>query len=978
MPFRVREVLLVSSFYDAFALEEDGQLGTRLFLGYSELNLSQFTPRITHAPTAARAMELLEERWFDLVITMVHLEDMDVCAFARQIKVAHPRRPVVLLTLQETELRELAERGEAECIDEIFLWTGDARILVAAIKLIEDRHNIDHDTAAAGVRVIIVAEDTVRRYSSFLSMLYAELLGQANSLIAEGVNELQKQMRMRARPKVILAKSYEQAWAHFRAYRSYVYGVISDVRMPRRAKLDAEAGFDLAQALRREDADLPILLQSAESGLAERAEALGVWHADKNSRHLLRSVHGFLVESLGFGEFIFRLPDRTEVGRARDVDEMMRALKDVPAVSLAYHASRNHFSTWLMARAMFRLAARMRGKTVTELGGVEAVRAYLIEVLQEARRQDQEGVIADFTAEDAERRAFVRIGKGSLGGKGRSIAFANSVLARRGLARRFAELPIRIPQTVVIGAQYFEEFVQDSQIAEGVKQLGSDEEILERFLAADLPAMLRQQLEQAMRSLCGPLAIRSSSLLEDSYMRPFAGIYATYLLPNNHQQPAQRLRQVNRAVKAVYASAYFQAARAYIERTPYSIEDERMAVVIQELVGRQHGDRYYPHFSGVASSHNFYPVSGQRSEDGVAALAVGLGEAVVGGGAVVQFSPPQPQVLSQFLTAQQRFRSTQTWFYALDTSQDVVEVGTRPVDLLRRCELEVAEADGTLDIAGSVYDAGDDILRDSLRSRGPRVVTFNNVLKWNAIPLAPAIAELLQVMRQGLGHAVEIEFAVDMGDWGRCPPAGQEAESPTLYLLQIRPQHVQLAGPSPSVEFSAERIFCRSDCALGHGLIDDIHDLIWIGPEVVRDHRTPQIAVEIGRLNAALTAEKRKYFLVGPGRWGSSDPRLGVPVNWPQISGVAAFVEFPLLDQALEPSQGSHFFHNLTSMGIGYLTLPKPQSNAAARGSFVDRPWLASQPIASEATGVRHYRFATPLRCYLDGRAGTGVIVKPA
>lgn len=974
MPHRVREVLLVSSPYDAFIMEEDGHLSSRVFQEYSNLDLSQ-APRITHAPTGEQAMELLRDRHFDMVIAMVHLSDIDVTALARQIKMIYRRMPVVVFAFSEAELGMFASELETEDIDRVFIWSGDTRMLVAAIKLIEDAMNVDHDIRVSGVRVIIVVEDSVGRYSSFLSLFYSELLQQASSLIAEGLNDLHKRLRLRARPRILLTTNFEAALSAYRKYQRYVFAVISDVRYPRGGHEDAEAGFDLARIIHADDPDVPILLQSAEPGLAERAQELGVSYAEKNSPNLLRQLRWFLKEGLGFGDFVFRLPDRTEVGRARDVYEMERQLQVVPAGSIEYHALRNHFSLWLMARSMLRLAERLRPRRVEEFDDMEQMRRHLVSVLREARLQERQGAITDFSArQDETDTPFVRIGTGSIGGKGRGIAFINSLVVRHGLEDRFPDLDLRIPRTVAVGTDEFDRFIDDNELEE-LADCDDDAEIQRRFLAGQLSEDLLRDLKMAcLWEMKGPLAVRSSSLLEDSQLQPFAGIYATYMLPNNHEDPSVRLAELCRAVKAVYASTFCREARAYIGQTR-PVDDEKMGIIVQECVGQAYGSRFYPHFSGVALSHNYYPFGAQRADEGICALALGLGQTIVGGGNMLQFSPSTPQILPQFPTARHYLEHSQTQFFALDLSRSVVDFTRHEDDSLLQLDLRAAEQDGTLGVVASVYRADDDAIKDSLRESGPRVVTFNNVLKWDAIPLAPALIELLEIMRQGIGQAVEIEFAVDMGDWGRMLSQGQERRTPCLYLLQVRPQSTRTGSHVVIPEgIPQEHVLCSTGMALGYGVIDDISDIVYVKEGATQELRTPDIAQQVGEFNARLFAEKRPYLLVGPGRWGSSDPFLGIPVQWNQINGVRVILETAFEGRSVEPSQGSHFFHNITSRGIGYLTAaPVPEREMP----YFDRPWLDEQSLVDEMSAVRHVRLALPLTIYIDGQKGRAMIHKP-
>ena len=975
MPNRVREVLLVSSHYDAFILEEDGRLSDRIFTEYSELNLSN-APRITHAASGAAAMDMLSERHFDLVLTMVRIPDTDVSAFGRRVKASFPRLPVVLLVLTEADLGQFPGGFDPHAIDHIFWWTGDAAIMLAIIKLVEDRLNVAHDTET-GVRVLIVVEDSVRYYSSFLSLLYVELMKQSESLVAEGLNDMHRIMRMRARPKVLLARTYEEAIALYDDFGSSTIALISDVRFPRRGEEDAHAGYDLVAEVRRREPSLAVLLQSAEPGSGERARELSTAHADKKSPNLLRDIRRFVNEALGFGDFVFRLPDGSEVARARHAYELEQLLRTVPAASIDFHASRHHFSHWLTARCMFSIAKKLRQWTVGDFGGPEAIRSFLIESLHEARREQQAGVITD----DASTRAgplaqFVRVGKGSIGGKARGLAFVSSLIARHQLADRFPGLAIRIPHSAVVATTEFDRFFEQGAILAGGRDSLSHATVLSRCMKERFSDELRQKLRRAVAPFVGPLAVRSSSMLEDSQLQPFAGIYATYMLPNNHPDPEERFGQICRAVKAVFASTYSDEARAYIARTPYSIEEEKMGVIIQQVAGQAYGARFYPHIGGVALSYNYYPIGHQRAEDGVAMVALGLGQTIVQGGSGISFSPADPSLLPQFGSTGDYLRHTQRTFAALDLTQNDVDWRSRE-GATRQFELAEAEVDGTLALVGSVYSRDDDTLRDDLRSPGPRVVSFHNVLKWDALPLAPALRELLSLTRDGMGCAVEIEFAVDAGDWGRPRRKGVVPREPTLYVLQVRPQTTpNLDGPVELEGYPAEQILCRTDRSLGHGVVDGIRDIVFVKRSNLKATETPLVAAQIGEINSRLLADKRPYLLVGPGRWGSSDPRLGIPVKWSQIAGARIIVETAFEDRVVEPSQGAHFFHNVTSFRIGYLTVPSPERKEPSE-RCLDESWLQAQQVVSETSEVKHVTLGQPIRVLLDGKRSRAAIIKP-
>ncbi|MFH0899197.1 MAG: PEP/pyruvate-binding domain-containing protein [Pseudomonadota bacterium] len=976
MPYRVREILLVSSPYDAFTLEEDGQLTESIFTGYSELTLLS-APRITHVSTGARALELLAERRFDLVVSMVRIADMDVSAFGRMVKSRYPGMPVVLLVFAEADLCNFPGGGvDPTAVDRVLVWTGDSRILLSMIKLVEDARNVEHDTRTAGVRVIIVVEDSVRRYSSFLGMLYSELMEQSESLVAEGVNDLHRLLRMQTRPKVLLATTYEEAVACYERFLPYVVAVISDVGLPRNGQDDPEAGFRLVERMRTDDPELPILLQSAEPENANRAGQLGLHYVDKNSSTLLRQIRSFVTESLGFGDFVFRLPDHTEVARARDMYELERILPTLPSASLEYHATRNHFSLWLMARSAFGLAERIRPKRIEALGGIDGVRRYLLEVLREERIRGQEGVISDSAPVTGIADCnFLRLGSGSVGGKARGLAFVGSLLAREGLVDRFPGLLIRTPRTVAVGTDEFDRFVE----ANDIDRDADSETVLQQCLAGRLSGSLMRDLWNALSQLNGPIVVRSSSLLEDSQLQPFAGIYATYMLPNNHRDPEVRFQELCKAVRAVFASTYSEDARAYIAGTSYSLEEEKMAVIIQEMVGNAYGDRFYPTIAGVGLSYNYYPVGHQRAEDGLALLALGLGHTIVQGRTALQFSPAMPGALPQYSSPQELLRYSQSHFYALDLGRTTVDFRRDPDSSLRLHELEAAEQDGTLPLVASVYSREDDVIRDSLSLPGPRLVTFNNILKWDAIPLAPALAEILRLCSKKLGCPVEIEFAVQTDGWRASPSNGSSRRrTPCLYLLQVRPQATQLVDDIVETgDVAPEHVLCRTDRSLGHGVIEDIKDIVFVKRCDLECHETPRVAEQVGALNHRLQADRLPYLLIGPGRWGSSDPRLGIPVKWAQIAGARVIVETSFLDREVEPSQGAHFFHNVTSFRIGYLTISNTGRHSTESRRSLDFDWLKSLPTQYETSEVRHVRLPRPLRVYLDGKQSSAMILKP-
>ena len=825
-------------------------------------------------------------------------------------------------------------------------------------------------TRPPGSGVIIVVEDSVRTYSIFLSQLYVELLKQASSMIAEGVNELHKRMRMRARPKVLLATSYEEAVERLAEYRHNALGLITDIRFHRDGVEDPRAGFVLVEHARKVHPTLPILIQSSEPDAKPQAELLKVAFSNKNSAEFLENLSRFLRQDLGFGDFVFRQPDGSELGSVRDMYEMERMLPEIPDESVIYNGEHNHFSTWLMARGMFMLARELRRRRVEEFSSAQALRTHLISVLRRARRQEHLGAITDLRTSEAHDQTFIRLGAGSIGGKGRAIAFVNSIQRPQRLHHRFEGLEVRVPKSVAIGTEEFEQFLDNNKL-QGIIWEPQDNTALQAlFQRAQFSESLQRRIQIACSDMHAPLAVRSSSILEDSRQRPFAGVYATYMLPNNHPDPRVRIEELIKAVKAVYASTYSQSARAYMDNTPHRIEEERMAVVIQEVIGRRYGDRYYPHIGGVAYSYNYYPVAGQQAEEGSVSLSLGLGKMVVDGGASVRFSPHQPHILPQFTTASDYLSVGQSQFYAVDLSSPITNF-TEGESAVSLYNLPDAERDGTLMPVGSVYCPDDDIIRDNLRLAGPRVVTFNNILKWNSIPLAEALETLLGIMREGFGQAVELEFAVDL------PKPGAD-ERPVLYVLQVRPQVTAHASSGPKVpDLSPDAFLCKTEVSLGHGIIDNLRDVIHVKPKLKEHGSVQQAAQEVGELDALLRKAGRPYMLIGPGRWGSSDPRLGIPVEWAQISGAKVIIETTFDGRPIEPSQGSHFFHNVLSMQLGYLTLSMAEQQLQGQVCELDTEWLAQQPSANDRPLVRHIELDDPVMVYLDGREGRASILKP-
>lgn len=967
MRFHVSDILLVSSLYDSFILEEGGRLYEMLRKEYEGLSLSH-TPSITHVSSGSEALDLISSgHSYDLIITTLHIEDMLATRFAKKLKESAENIPLVLLAYDNREQSELIRHDERSLFDRVFLWQGDFRILIAAIKCVEDRINVDHDTRAIGVQSIIVVEDDVRYYSSFLPIIYTEIHLQSQRLIAEGINLSDRYMRMRARPKILLCSDYEEAWKQFEQYEETVLGVVSDVDFSRKGVQDRRAGIELAKAIKARHADIPILLQSTAPENEGDAHAIGASFLLKDSPTFLHDLRQFMGQYFSFGDFIFRSPDGLEVGRATDLKTLEEQLQRVPAESIEYHAARNHFSNWLKARTEFWVAHRLRPRKVTDYPSVEDLRLDLISSLQAYRRTRQLGQITDFDKTTFDPTiSFARIGGGSLGGKARGLGFVNTLLYNFDIHNRFRGVEIAVPPAVVLGTDVFDQFLDANDLREFALKSTNDEETLHQFLeAGQFPDEILRQLSEFLDLIREPLAVRSSTLLEDSQYHPFAGVYETYMIPNNSPEPSDRLIQLLNTIKRVYASTFYQAAKEYIKVTSYLLEEEKMAVIIQKMVGSRRKNRFYPDFAGVARSYNFYPVAPQKASDGIVSVALGLGKMVVDGGNTVRFCPKYPKHLLQFASTDATLRSSQSEFYALDLEAAPLPSSETHDALVKTYTLADAELDGTLHHVGSTFSPDDDTIHDGLLRKGRRVVTFAPVLRHKILP-APEILDLLLDMGSwGMGTPVELEFGVNMA-----VPPGEPVE---FGLLQIRP--LVLSREAEELELDVidpDKLVSQCTKSLGNGLIDNIFDIIVVDKDRFERSRSIEVAHEVGEFNHKLVAEHKPYLLIGVGRWGSADPWLGIPVKWDQISGARAIVEAGFKDFDVSPSQGSHFFQNITSFMVGYFTV-----SSEGRDGFVNWDWIAQQGSLESKKYTRHIQFDSPLIVKINGKQNRGVIFKP-
>ena len=968
MKYRIIEILLVASHYDSFILEEDGQLTELVIEEYRNLDLNlRFAPRFTRASEAAEALRLIEERDFDMVITTPRLPDMEIGKLVHQIKQKHPKLAVGLIAAHAWELPWLEDLRNSGDLDWTFLWQGSVQSLLAMIKQVEDRRNAEHDILVGGVQAIILVEDEPRFYSIYLPHFYTEITSQTGRLMSEGINLSHRLLRIRARPKILLAQNYEEAWELYERFSGKILGIITDVRFPRGGELDDEAGLDLAQRVREHDEDLPILVQSMEREHRERAIEVGAQFMSKKSPHLLEDLREYIVENFGFGDFVFKLPDGTAIARAGDVREMLRCLAEVDDQSLVYHAGRNHFSAWLKARTEFELASLIRPRKVTEFETPSDLRSYLITTITGYLREIQQHVITDFNGElFNDFAAFSKIGSGSLGGKGRGLAFMHKILAREVLDTD--EVEITIPQTVALASDIYEEFLGDNRLRGFVTRAAelNDQQILDYIRRSRFRHSLRSDLGAFLERICEPIAVRSSSILEDSVYQPFAGVYATIMLPNNHPSLDVRLAQLLEAIKVVYASTHFQTARDYLETTPFRIEEELMAVLIQRLVGTRRGDRFYPTFSGVASSYNFYPFGDMKPEDGVAQVALGLGKTVVEGFEALRFCPRQPQTLPQFSAVKDVLRNAQRRFYALDMSRNDVIPGVRTDANLIQAEIIEAVRDGAAAPIASTYDRANDRIVAGLEDGGSPIISFAPLLQGRTMPLPDTLARLLDVCQTGLASPAEMEFAADIQ-----PGLGRRQ---SLNVLQLRPMVFE--ETEVEIEFDesmAHRALVRTDVALGHGRRETISDLVVVDARRMERSQTTEAAASIEQINRKLRREGRQSILIGPGRWGSRDSWLGIPVTWPQISTARAIVETDFADLQVEPSLGSHFFHNLTCYGVAFFAVHKEDGSGVINWEWLDRQKPRDQALDGI---VQHFRLDEPAQVLVDGSTSRGVILE--
>jgi CheY-like chemotaxis protein len=965
MPHRVRKLLLVASRYDSFLLEEDGRLNDLILTEFVDLNLGT-TPWITRVSSGEQALSTALKRPFDLVILTQHLRDMDALEFAARLHQRKPGIPIVPLAFDYRELEGFRNSADAAKFERPFLWQGDFGILLGIVQSLEDRWNVAHDTRRVGVSSIILIEDSVRYYSSFLPMAYAELNAQSQLVISEGVNLQNKVMRMRARPKILHCINYEEALDFYQRYQRYILGIISDITFPRDGEPVRNAGLDFAGMVRKNDPDLPIMLQTRDLDLAEEARQVQAALVLKGSGLLLHDLSTFMRDNFGFGDFVFLNEDGTEAGRARDLVGLERLISSVGDTSILRHAERNHFSTWLRARTEFSLAEDLRWRKASDFESMAELRVFLIESLQRFRRERQIGIVSTFDPQTFQpTTSFARIGMGSLGGKARGLAFVRQLLQNFQVRKRFLpSVEIGVPPAVVLTTEVFDRFIDFNHLRDYALQEADDEAIEQRFMDSRFPEDIFDKLLSLLDLVNYPLAVRSSSLLEDSQYFPFTGVYQTYMVPNSHPDREVRVKELVHAIKRVYASTFLQRTKAYIRSTPYRLEEEKMAVILQRIVGAHHGQRFYPDFAGVARSYNYYPTAPMQPEDGVVCVALGFGQTVVEGGKAMSFSPVYPNHPIHFSTPAAILKNSQTEFFALDLEEPDSSPDPTAELKLTAYDLQAAQADATLAPMGSTYSAENDAVYDGTSRPGTPLVTFAPILKHDLFPLCEIARLLMDVGTMALNMPVEIEFAVNL--------ATSEGAPSEFAFLQMRPFVTNLETSVAVGDRDEKTQLCYSTTVLGNGRISDLIDIVVVNRDAFARAESGKVAQIIAQFNARLVQQEIRYILVGVGRWGASDPWLGIPVTWEQIAGAAIIVESDFKDMAVTPSQGSHFFQNLTAAGAGYFTV-----NAKESPGFVDWDWLAQQTALHCEGPVRHLRLEQPVTVLMDGHHSRGAILKP-
>ncbi len=962
MPFKVKEILLISSLYDAYAIEREGRFSEHMLGQYGQLNLTSI-PRITGASSVGQAFDLLKKRHFDQIIYMVGVDKKTPLVVSRQIKDKYPHIPIFLLLNSNSDVGYFrSEQTKLPYIDRVFTWNGDTNIFFSMIKLLEDKINVENDTRLGKVRVILLAEDSPMYSSRYLSFLYRVIMEQTKRIIEDvSTDALYKILRMRARPKILFASTFEQAVEVIDKYGDYLLCLITDVKYERFGKVNDQAGVELLDYARKELKNLPVVMQSSDPAYAKVAREYHSLFIDKNSETLYEDLQDFITNYLGFGDFVFKNSKGEFIARAANLREFEKCLIEIPDDSLLFHAKRNHFSMWLMARQEIKAANFINPKKVSDFKDASELRNALVRMIKEHRDEQETGNLIPYqTHYELIPGNFYTLSDGSLGGKGRGLAFINALMHNYDFSEQVSDIQIKTPVTFIIGTHEFENFVGNHDLNKLALFETDHIKVKKAFLKEPLSKDLRQKLASLLTKISKPIAVRSSSLFEDSLTLPFAGIFETYILPNSHTDFEVRFRQLCQAVKLVYASLYSSVSKGYVKAIDYKLEDEKMAVVIEEVVGNRYGDLYYPHISGVAQSYNYYPFAHMKPEEGFGLAAIGLGKYVVEGNRSYRFSPSYPGV--EINSPKDQFKNSQVKFYAVDLNKKDLDLMQGEDAGLVMADIDVAEQDGTLKHCVSVYNPDNDSIYPGLTKAGPRIVNFANILKYNYIPMAKTIKLLLELGKEAMGTAVEMEYAVDLNR--------DENGKASFYILQIKPLISQSFDCDVDMsKIPEEKLLLYTEKGMGNGLIDHIKDVIYVDKEKFDKSKTEEMAAEIEMLNEKMRNEQRQYILIGPGRWGTRDRWIGIPVRWPQISMAKVMVETSLDDFPLDASSGSHFFHNVTSMNVGYFTIQSHLKENILQYELLDK-----QKNCYTGKYFKHVRFEKPLKVEMDGKKRKYVI----
>ena len=963
MTKRIHNVLLIATRYDSFILEDDGRIDEQIFNEYVSLNLSN-PPRFNQVRDERAALQELSNNHYELIIQMPNMDDTDVFAISHEIKSMYPDIPFVVLTPFSKEVSKRLEMEDLTDVDYVFSWLGNSDLLLAIIKLIEDSMNVEHDTQSVGVQIILLIEDSIRFYSSVLPVLFKIVLEESKEFSKEALNDHQRMLRMRGRPKIMLARTFEEATDLYNQYSDNILGVISDMSYKHNGVKDKLAGYKLGKWLKEQNAFIPIVYASSEFTNKKYADELGCCFIDKTSKSFPLDLRKQVKDNFGFGDFVIIDPETNEeLMRFRNLKDIQKGIFNIPENALRYHMSHHHFARFFYSRALFPLAATLRKINITDFEDIETARQVIYDSIIKYRRMKNSGIVAVFDKERFDEFSnFARIGNGSIGGKGRSIAFADNLIKRHTDLNVYDNFPVKIPRTVVLCTDIFDEFMSNNDLYPIALSDMPDQKILEHFLKAILPDHLLEDLTALLEVIKGPLAVRSSSLLEDSHYQPFAGVYKTYMIPNGNDK-YESLIMLSDAIKSVYASVFYQECKTYMTATQNLIDQEKMAIVLQEAIGNIYGTRFYPTISGVARSLNFYPIGHEKAEEGVVNMVLGLGKYIVDGGVGLRFSPYHPHNIVQLSSVEYALKDTQRYFLALDLGNK----SNFKIDDTFNClklTLKDAEQDGALRLISSTYVASEDMIYDGYYERGRKIISFANILQHDVLPLAKTLQDVMKISQSEMGRPVEIEFAVNLKD----------GEMSAFYVLQIRPivQNKEFINEDLT-EIQPNQAILYSKDALGHGIYNDVHDIVYVKTDRFNAANNSKIVAEIEELNRDFLNKDKNYVLVGPGRWGSSDSWLGIPVNWSQISNARVLVEVALDSYRIEPSQGTHFFQNLTSFGVGYFYInPFIEGNG-----FFNETYLNNHDAVWESEYLRHIRFDNPAVIKINGRNKIGLVLKP-